>query len=316
MDFQLTSGVLQRLLGAAAGDDDLWTSSPTLQILSLKKIPNPREGQANSSPDRYRLIVSDGEKFTQAMLATQLSHMVNDNELTRHCIVRAEKLTCNTVQNKKCVVGSRGRVNHMPNDLLRLLILLNLVVLGNAEKIGDPSGLDMPGQVPEGVQVQSNGGSAAGSPSTTSAPTTIASTPSATAQPKTNGYHKANPVNGPTIFPIEGLSPYQNKWTIKARVTQKSDIRTWSNAKGEGKLFNVTLMDESGEIRATGFNQVVDDLYEKFEEGKVYYVSKARVNLAKKKFSNLANEYELSLERHTEVEEVSAFHTGRLWSLT
>lgn len=107
------------------------------------------------------------------------------------------------------------------------------------------------------------------------------------------------------IYPIEGLSPYQNNWTIKARVTQKSDVKTWSNARGEGKLFNVTLMDDSGEIRGTGFNLVVDDLYPRLEEGKVYYISKARVNLAKKKFSNVNNDYELSFERNTEIEEVS-----------
>jgi len=107
------------------------------------------------------------------------------------------------------------------------------------------------------------------------------------------------------IYPIEGLSPYQNNWTIKARVTQKSEIKTWSNPRGEGKLFNVTLMDDSGEIRATGFNLVCDELYPRLEEGKVYYISKARVNLAKKKFSNVNNDYELGFERNTEVEEVS-----------
>lgn len=63
-------------------------------------------------------------------------------------------------------------------------------------------------------------------------------------------------------------------------------------------------MDESGEIRGTVFNAVVDELYPRLEEGKVYFISKARVNLAKKKFSNLTNDYELSFERNTEVKEV------------
>jgi len=67
-------------------------------------------------------------------------------------------------------------------------------------------------------------------------------------------------------------------------------------------------MDETGEIRGTAFNLAVDELYEKFQEGKVYYVSKARVNLAKKKFNNVANDYELALERNTEVEEVRTRH--------
>ena len=57
--------------------------------------------------------------------------------------------------------------------------------------------------------------------------------------------------------PIDSITPYQNKWTIKARVTSKSDIRTWNNAKGSGKLFSMDLMDESGEIRAIAFNDQV-----------------------------------------------------------
>lgn len=87
----------------------------------------------------------------------------------------------------------------------------------------------------------------------------------------------------------------------------KSDIRTYSNQRGDGKLFNVTFTDASGEIRATGFNQQVDELYEKLEDGKLYYVSKARVNLAKKKFSNINNEYELTFGRDTEIVEVCSW---------
>jgi hypothetical protein len=107
------------------------------------------------------------------------------------------------------------------------------------------------------------------------------------------------------IYPIEGLSPYQNKWTIKARVTNKSDIRHWSNARGEGKLFSVTFLDETGEIKATGFNDAVDQFYNMLEEGKVYFVSKARVGIAKRQFSNVNNEYEITMESGTEITLVS-----------
>lgn len=112
------------------------------------------------------------------------------------------------------------------------------------------------------------------------------------------------------IYPIEGLSPYQNKWTIKARVTNKSDIRHWSNARGEGKLFSVTFLDETGEIKATGFNDAVDQFYNLLEEGKVYFVSKARVGIAKRQFSNVNNEYEITLESSTEINLVSCSKKG------
>lgn len=108
---------------------------------------------------------------------------------------------------------------------------------------------------------------------------------------------------GANIYPIEGLSPFAHKWTIKARVTSKSEIKTWHKATGEGKLFSVNLLDESGEIKATGFNEQCDALYDVLQEGSVYYISTpCRVNLAKKQFSNLPNDYELTFERDTRVE--------------
>lgn len=43
------------------------------------------------------------------------------------------------------------------------------------------------------------------------------------------------------------------------------------------------------------------------EEGKVYYISKARVNIAKKQFSTLNNEYEIMFEKDTDVQLVSGY---------
>lgn len=109
-----------------------------------------------------------------------------------------------------------------------------------------------------------------------------------------------------TIYPIEAISPYSHKWTIKARCTSKSPIKTWHNSKSEGRLFSVNLLDDSGEIRATGFNDQCDLLYDLFQEGSVYYISSpCRVQIAKKQFSNVNNDYELTFERDTIVEKVS-----------
>lgn len=120
----------------------------------------------------------------------------------------------------------------------------------------------------------------------------IPAQPMAVATPRHVASVSSNQQRGekaPPIFPIEGLSPYQNKlvdimclppysqclrWTIKARVTQKSEKKRWSNSKGDGQLFSVNLMDETCEIKATAFNAAVDVLFDKFEEGKVSKVVK------------------------------------------
>ena len=37
---------------------------------------------------------------------------------------------------------------------------------------------------------------------------------------------------------IKDLNPYQNRFKIKARVVKKSDIRSWSNSRGQGTKLN------------------------------------------------------------------------------
>lgn len=104
-------------------------------------------------------------------------------------------------------------------------------------------------------------------------------------------------------MPIDALSPYQNKWVIRARVIAKSALRTYSNAKGEGKLFNFDMCDESGEIRATAFNQQADKFYDMIEIDKVYYISKCKLNQANKKFNNLRNDYEMMMNADSVIQE-------------
>jgi replication factor A1 len=49
----------------------------------------------------------------------------------------------------------------------------------------------------------------------------------------------------------------------------------------------------------------VDNFYEMLQEGKVFYISRARINIAKKQFSNVNNDYEIMFENNTEIEPVS-----------
>lgn len=274
---QLTEGALTHLMSSSVSSDAIADFQPTLQLLSIRKVV------AGGSSDRYRLVYSDGKHHCQSMLATKLNSSFEAQNFTAKCIIKLTRCAINPVQNKK------------------LIITLGIEKLEDyPDKIGSPVSLDT-------SEATTNAGAASmdvDTPSHTSAAVPVpapAPKPQVQQQPKQASGTSSLPPGFAPLHPIEALSPYSNKWTIRARVTQKSDIRTWSNARGEGKLFNVNLMDDTGEIRATGFNEAVDSLYHKLEEGKVYWVAKARVQLAKKQFSNLANEYEISFERGTEV---------------
>ncbi|TVY49573.1 Replication factor A protein [Lachnellula occidentalis] len=239
---------------------------PICQVVQIKTLGSQAEG----TPERYRLVLSDVQNFVQSMLATRKSQVATFSITTTHGFQKQTML---------------------------ILIVLDLEViesLGELEKIGDPVALL--GKEEEDVKpvntTIAGGGFYGNKPAE---PTRQQQALPSRAAPTSSASH-AN------IYPIEGLSPYAHKWTIKARVTSKSEIKEWKRAT-EGKLFSVNLLDESGEIKATGFNEQCDQLYDILQEGSVYYISSpCRVNLAKKQFSNLSNDYELTFDRDTTVE--------------
>ena len=92
---------------------------------------------------------------------------------------------------------------------------------------------------------------------------------------------------------------------IYARCVGKSEIQAWSNGRNEGKLFHAILLDASGEIRVIGFNHLCSVFHPILKVGSIYKVSNATVRPVRKKFSSIANEFELHLDKDSIVIQLS-----------
>ncbi|EFN70726.1 Replication protein A 70 kDa DNA-binding subunit [Camponotus floridanus] len=268
--YNLTKGALDEIMNGV----DI--KKPVLQILGYKKIPS-----SINTDDRYRLLLSDGDRLNSfTMLVTHLNHLITNNSLTQYTV-------CKILNYALTSVNNNGKER-------RIMLILDIEVLfpGNevGYKIGNPTNTDNKSRL-EYV--------------------TTSNTSTATSCQTSNSTIEKNILNHDTsstsfyinhsisTIPIAILSPYQNRWIIKARVTNKSAIKTWSNSRGEGKLFSMDLIDESGEIRCVAFNQQCDNFYHLIDVGNVYYISRCKLKTANKQFSTLKNDYEMTITDDT-----------------
>ncbi|KAJ2068850.1 Replication factor A protein 1 [Coemansia sp. S2] len=281
------------------------------------QVVSPIQSLPNQATDAYRCMVSDGERMSLAVIPGKLSAMVADETITRFTILKINK----------CSVSKKERQGSTP---MLFILIQDAEILGTVdEKIGNPVKLTEQDDVgaDSGVPQSSVAGPAAAeSPISRPAYQPQYQQPPAQQQPqqsrfggaqssfmnrvddikpKYSGMGGSAPVHTgapPSVHPISDLNPYHNKWTIRARVTQKTSIKSWNKPTSQGRLFSVNLLDDSGEIRATTFTQQVDKLFPLLETGKVYYISNAQVRMAKQQFSNVNNQYELTFDDNTTVE--------------
>ncbi|XP_058805155.1 replication protein A 70 kDa DNA-binding subunit-like [Phymastichus coffea] len=275
---ELTKGALDRIM---SGEE---VEEPIFQVLGHKRLASSTSGE------RYRLLVSDGIKSNSfTMLATQLNQLVTNDVLSEHSIVQIKRYAISMVNN-----GGTQR---------RVMVILNIDVLVPGNEVGKVLG---------SISVDNTRTEEAGSNTALQASAAPQSKPVINNQvalktaPRAN--NTSNNLNesisgsgGISTTPIAALSPYHNRWVIKARVTNKSNIRTWSNSRGEGKLFHMDLLDESGEIRCTAFREQCDKFYDMIEIGKVYFITRGVLKPANKQFNNLKNDYEMTIGNDTEI---------------
>ena len=113
---QLDAGAIEAMVTETV---NAGTYQPVLQIVDCRRITS----KTGTATDRYRVVVSDGVRFTQCMAASQLNGLVNSGELTTGCFVRMDKYLINKIQNNN------------------IIILLDLAVVAAAQAIvGSPTG--------------------------------------------------------------------------------------------------------------------------------------------------------------------------------
>lgn len=277
--YGLSSGALKGILSKT--ERQSFEGKPiTVQVTNIKIIDQSLENGNGDSAVKYRVLLNDGAYSLHGLITSECIPYCEANGFKKTSVIIIKDYSLVTTQKHIMIINDLEVKFQTSNKSINTLISCDsyyaehpdddyLELANKSQKL--ESGELNQSKAPQQQQQQ---------------------------QPQKTSTFQQRHVNA-----IEQLSPYQNQWVIKARVSYKGDIRKWSNARGEGKLFNVNFLDESDEIRATAFNDLAEKFYQELEEGKVYYISKARIQQAKPQFSHLSHPYELALDRDTNVEE-------------
>lgn len=238
-----------------------------------------------------RIVLSDSKNFMQGTLATNLNNLVDNKIIEVNSIVRLTKYAVNSIKNHRLVFVAEIAVED---------------VIKGMPRIGEPSNIDNPTAAPSNVPVASTPAAAPAVNQTSTYVNTSISNTSSGFKPSSTSVSSSsnNTFNSTACQPISSLSPYKDRNVINARVTSKTEVKKWTNERGEGRLFSVSLLDSTGEIRLTCFNDAVDQYFDLLQVGKVYEFANFQVKIAKRQYGSIQNDYEIAVDSNTTIKAV------------
>jgi replication factor A1 len=254
--------------------------TPIVQLIELKAASSSDPSAAK----RVKVKISDGEHWGVGMLTSGMAQQVLTEALRTNAFVKLKNYMVNQLQNSK------------------ICIIVDLEIVGeqDGEQIGDPVTWQEAVSAAPAVGTPGKGDAPASEGPGTTGTSRTASQFAGTPPQAPQGF-RAPPANFTAAqlgrpMPIESLNPYSNRWTIKARVISKSELRTYNSPKmGEGKVFSMDICDDSGEMRVTLWREAAERYFELVNAGSVYLISKGQLRVANKKFCSLNCQYEMSL---------------------
>ena len=142
------------------------------------------------------------------MLATQLNPMIHDGQLAPFTIIKVKKHMCNQVgqQTKKVVV----------------ILEVEIVTPGSEVKVklGNPAQIGSDGKIPDAPGNQNSNPNAGAAQKRAAGPAGVDQPPVKTVAGQVRSVLTPRASSVPEqhhVTPISSITPYQNKWTIKAR---------------------------------------------------------------------------------------------------
>ncbi|CAN6862637.1 hypothetical protein Bca4012_041297 [Brassica carinata] len=286
MQNSVTPDAISAVLSNPSFDSSSDRSEIVVQVVDLKPIGN-----------RYTFSANDGKTRVKAMFTASLTPEIVSGKIQNLGLIRLVDFTVNDISSKSTKYFLVTKCESVASAL--------------------DSEIDL-----EGKKDELEGGEAAKRQKLDHSPVSDVVSTGITLKPKQefvaksasqiiteqrgNAAPAARMAMTRRVHPLVSLNPYQGSWTIKVRVTNKGTMRNYKNARGEGCVFNVELTDEEGtQIQATMFNDAARKFYDRFQLGKVYYISRGSLKLANKQFKTVQNDYEMTLNENSEVEEAS-----------